>query len=86
MEFPPQNANPEARVALMEKYGVDMQAVTQTAPVVERFISEGVLSYNAEKVKLLESHGKAGGLPKGNYGSTFHHFLCPDFIPSRRAT
>jgi uncharacterized protein len=34
MEFPPQNANPEARLALMEKYGVDMQAVTQTAPVL----------------------------------------------------
>jgi uncharacterized protein len=34
MEFPFQNADPEARLALMAKYGVDMQALTQTAPVV----------------------------------------------------
>ena len=34
MEFPPHNADPEARLALMAKYGVDMQAVTQTAPVI----------------------------------------------------
>jgi uncharacterized protein len=34
MEFPAQNADPEARLALMDKYGVDMQALTQTAPVV----------------------------------------------------
>jgi predicted TIM-barrel fold metal-dependent hydrolase len=34
MPFPEQNADPEVRLALMEKYGVDMQALTQTAPVV----------------------------------------------------
>ena len=33
MDFPQQNADPEVRLALMEKYGVDMQALTQTAPV-----------------------------------------------------
>jgi predicted TIM-barrel fold metal-dependent hydrolase len=37
MEFPMQNADPEARLALMEKYGVDMQAISQTAPVVIGF-------------------------------------------------
>ncbi len=37
MEFPAQNADPEVRLALMEKYGVDMQALTQTAPVIIGF-------------------------------------------------
>lgn len=40
MEFPRQNADPEARIALMDKYGVDMQALTQTAPVVLGFSPE----------------------------------------------
>ena len=40
MEFPAQNADPESRLALMEKYGVDMQAVSQTAPVVIGFNPE----------------------------------------------
>lgn len=40
MEFPAQNANPEARLALMDKYGVDMQAISQTAPVVIGFNAE----------------------------------------------
>lgn len=34
MEFPAHNADPASRLALMEKYGVDMQALTQTAPVL----------------------------------------------------
>jgi predicted TIM-barrel fold metal-dependent hydrolase len=34
MEFPAHNANPDSRLALMEKYRVDMQALTQTAPVI----------------------------------------------------
>ena len=37
MEYPAQNADPEVRLALMEKYGVDMQALTQTAPVIIGF-------------------------------------------------
>lgn len=32
--FPPQNADPEVRLGLMEKYGVDMQALSQTTPVL----------------------------------------------------
>jgi len=32
--YPLQNADPEIRLALMEKYGVDMQALSQTAPVL----------------------------------------------------
>lgn len=40
MDFPAQNADPEARLALMDKYGVDMQALTQTAPVVVGFSPE----------------------------------------------
>jgi predicted TIM-barrel fold metal-dependent hydrolase len=37
MQFPAQNADPEVRLALMEKYGVEMQALTQTAPVIIGF-------------------------------------------------
>jgi predicted TIM-barrel fold metal-dependent hydrolase len=37
MKFPAENADPEVRLALMEKYGVDMQALTQTAPVIIGF-------------------------------------------------
>ena len=40
MQFPEKNADPEARLALMEKYGVDMQALTQTAPVIIGFNAE----------------------------------------------
>lgn len=31
---PPQNADPEVRLGLMEKYGVDMQALSATTPVL----------------------------------------------------
>ena len=32
--FPPQNADPEARLELMDRYGVDIQALSQTTPVL----------------------------------------------------
>ena len=32
--YPPQNADPESRLAIMEKYGVDMQVLTQTTPIL----------------------------------------------------
>lgn len=32
--YPLQNADPEVRLSLMEKYGVDVQAVSQTTPVL----------------------------------------------------
>jgi predicted TIM-barrel fold metal-dependent hydrolase len=32
--FPPQNADPEVRLGLMDKYGVDVQAISQTTPVL----------------------------------------------------
>lgn len=35
--YPPQNADPEVRLKLMEKYGVDVQALSQTAPVLLGF-------------------------------------------------
>ncbi len=35
--FPPQNADLEVRLGLMEKYGVDIQALTQTTPVLLGF-------------------------------------------------
>ncbi len=35
--YPPQNADPEVRLSLMEKYGVDVQALSQTAPVILGF-------------------------------------------------
>jgi aminocarboxymuconate-semialdehyde decarboxylase len=37
IRYPVENANPEVRLVLMEKYGVDMQALSQTAPVVLGF-------------------------------------------------
>ncbi|MBW1806351.1 MAG: amidohydrolase [Deltaproteobacteria bacterium] len=32
--YPPQNTDPEVRLALMDKYGVDIQAISQTTPVL----------------------------------------------------
>jgi len=32
--YPLQNADPEVRLALMEKYGIDMQALSQTTPIL----------------------------------------------------
>jgi aminocarboxymuconate-semialdehyde decarboxylase len=32
--YPPQNADPEARLALMDKYDIDIHALSQTAPVL----------------------------------------------------
>ena len=32
--YPPQNADPEVRLALMDKYGIDIQALSQTTPVL----------------------------------------------------
>lgn len=40
MKHPLQNADPEVRLALMEKYSVNMQALTQTAPVLIGFNAE----------------------------------------------
>ena len=33
--FTEDNSNPEHRIALMEKYGIDMQVLTQTTPVLQ---------------------------------------------------
>lgn len=35
--FPPQNADPQVRLSLMDKYGVDIQALSQTTPVLLGF-------------------------------------------------
>lgn len=32
--YPPQQADPEARLALMDKHGIDIQAISQTTPVL----------------------------------------------------
>ena len=32
--YPPQNTDPEVRLALMDRYGIDMQALSQTTPVL----------------------------------------------------
>ena len=32
--YPPQNGDPEVRLALMDKYGIDIQALSQTTPVL----------------------------------------------------
>lgn len=32
--YPPQNADPESRLAIMDKYGIDIQAISQTTPVL----------------------------------------------------
>lgn len=39
--FPPQNADPEARLALMDKYGIDIQALSQTTPILLGLSVEG---------------------------------------------
>ncbi len=44
-EYPPQNADPEVRLGLMEKYGIDIQALTQTTPVL--------LGFNAEEASEI---------------------------------
>ncbi len=44
-EYPPQNADPEIRLGLMEKYGIDIQALTQTTPVL--------LGFNAEEASEI---------------------------------
>ena len=38
--YPSQNADPEIRLGLMEKYGIDMQAISQTVPVLLGFNAE----------------------------------------------
>jgi len=38
--YPPQNGDVEVRLGLMEKYGIDMQALTQTTPVLLGFGAE----------------------------------------------
>jgi len=38
--YPPQNADAEVRLDLMEKYGIDIQALSQTAPVLLGFGAE----------------------------------------------
>ncbi len=38
--YPLQNADPEVRLDLMEKYGIDIQALSQTAPVLLGFGAE----------------------------------------------
>ena len=32
--YPPQNADPEVRLAIMDRYGIDIQALSQTTPVL----------------------------------------------------
>jgi len=32
--YPPQNTDPEVRLALMDKYGIDIQALSQTTPIL----------------------------------------------------
>lgn len=43
--YPPQNADPEVRLGLMDKYGVDIQAISQTTP--------SLLGLNAEDAAEL---------------------------------
>ena len=38
--YPPQNGDPEVRLGLMDKYGVDIQALSQTTPVLLGFNPE----------------------------------------------
>jgi predicted TIM-barrel fold metal-dependent hydrolase len=37
LPYPPQNEDPKVRLGLMDKYGIDMQLLTQTAPVLLGF-------------------------------------------------
>ena len=38
--YPPQNADPDVRLAVMDKYGIDIQALSQTTPVLLGFGAE----------------------------------------------
>ena len=38
--YPAQNADPEVRLGLMDKYGIDVQAISQTTPVLMGFGAE----------------------------------------------
>lgn len=38
--YPPQNADAEVRIGLMDKYGIDIQALSQTTPVLLDFNAE----------------------------------------------
>jgi len=38
--YPPQNADPEVRLAVMDKYGINIQALSQTTPVLLGFGAE----------------------------------------------
>ena len=40
LPYPPQNADPEIRLGLMDKYGVQIQALSQTTPVLLGFNAE----------------------------------------------
>ena len=40
LPYPPQNADPEVRLGLMDKYGVQIQALSQTTPVLLGFNAE----------------------------------------------
>ncbi|OGP60326.1 MAG: hypothetical protein A2162_10930 [Deltaproteobacteria bacterium RBG_13_52_11b] len=40
LPYPPQNADPEVRLGLMEKYGIQVQALSQTTPVLLGFNAE----------------------------------------------
>ncbi|HUI86045.1 MAG TPA: amidohydrolase family protein [Nitrososphaerales archaeon] len=37
LPYPPQNADPKVRLGLMDKYGIDMELLSQTAPVLLGF-------------------------------------------------
>lgn len=60
--FPPQNADPEVRLGLMDKYGVDVQAISQTTPVLLGWNAEDAAEIcrmsNEDNFKLCKAYPK----------------------------
>ena len=60
IQNPPQNADPEVRLGLMDKYGIDIQALSQTAPVLMGFNAEDAAEIcmlsNNDNYALCKSH------------------------------
>ena len=58
--YPLQNADPEVRLSIMDKYGVDVQALSQTTPVLLGLSSEDAAELcrlsNQDNYALCKAH------------------------------
>jgi predicted TIM-barrel fold metal-dependent hydrolase len=60
--YPVQNADPEARLGIMHKYGIDVQALTQTVPLLSSFNAEQAAEVchisNSDNYELCKAYPK----------------------------